>query len=420
MRIYDIIEKKRFGKKLSEEEIRWFIRHYTEGSIPDYQAAALLMAICINGMDAKETLQLTLAMAESGARMDLSAIRGIKADKHSTGGVGDKVSLILAPLVAACGVPVVKMSGRGLGHTGGTIDKLESIPGFSAVLTEEQFIRQGNEIGLAMTGQSADLTPADQKLYALRDVTATVESIPLIASSIMSKKLAAGADAIVLDVKWGDGAFMKTREAAQELADLMTEIGTQAGRKMSAVISDMNQPLGMAVGNALEVKEAIAALQGNGPADLMEDCYALGEQMLCLGGAADSPETARVLLGQAIRTGAAYEKMLVWVSAQGGDTGAIQDTDRLPTARYRIPVPADETGTVVRIACRQIGTICGMLGGGRMEKDDRIDPAVGIVLEKKCGMRTEKGEPLAVIHANDKKRGEEAAEMCMQAYQIEK
>ena len=420
MRIYDIIEKKRYGKKLSEEEIRWFIRHYTEGSIPDYQAAALLMAICINGMDAKETLQLTLAMAESGAQMDLSAIRGIKADKHSTGGVGDKVSLILAPLVAACGVPVVKMSGRGLGHTGGTIDKLESIPGFSAVLTEEQFIRQGNEIGLAMTGQSADLTPADQKLYALRDVTATVESIPLIASSIMSKKLAAGADAIVLDVKWGDGAFMKTREAAQELADLMTEIGTQAGRKMSAVISDMNQPLGMAIGNALEVKEAIAALQGNGPADLMEDCYALGEQMLCLGGAADSPETARALLEQAIRTGAAYEKMLVWVGAQGGDTGAIRDTDRLPAARYRIPVPADKAGTVVRIACRQIGTICGMLGGGRMKKDDRIDPAVGIVLEKKCGMRTEKGEPLAVIHANDKKRGEEAAEMCREAYQIEK
>ncbi len=420
MRIYDIIEKKRFGKKLSEEEIRWFIRHYTEGSIPDYQAAALLMAICINGMDAKETLQLTLAMAESGAQMDLSAIRGIKADKHSTGGVGDKVSLILAPLVAACGVPVAKMSGRGLGHTGGTIDKLESIPGFSAVLTEEQFIRQVNEIGLAMTGQSADLTPADRKLYALRDVTATVESIPLIASSIMSKKLAAGTDAIVLDVKWGDGAFMKTREAAQELADLMTEIGTQAGRKMSAVISDMNQPLGMAVGNALEVKEAIAALQGNGPADLMEDCYALGEQMLCLGGAADSPETARALLEQAIRTGAAYEKMLAWVRAQGGDTDAVRDTGRLPAARYRIPVPADETGTVVRIACRQIGTICGMLGGGRLKKDDRIDPAVGIVLEKKCGMQAEKGKTLAVIHANDKKRGEEAAEMCREAYQIEK
>lgn len=415
MRAYEIIEKKRFGKALTEQEIRWLVKGYTAGSIPDYQMSALLMAICLNGMNTEETLQLTMAMAESGDWLDLSVINGIKVDKHSTGGVGDKVSLVLSPLVAACGVPVAKMAGRGLGYTGGTIDKLESIPGFRTSLTQERFIAQVNQIGVAITGQTGDLAPADRKIYALRDVTATVESLPLIASSIMSKKLAAGADAIVLDVKWGDGAFMKTKEAAQALADTMIQIGVGAGKQVEAVISDMNQPLGLAVGNALEVKEAITALQGNGPADLMEDCFALGERMLCLGKKAENRTDARKKMEKAITDGSAYEKFITWVTAQGGDSRTIQHPELLPTAAYQIPVVAAESGKVCRIHCQQIGGICMALGGGRAEKNAVIDPAVGIVLYKKKGMYVEQGETLGVIHANNKDRGREAADACRNA-----
>ena len=383
MRMYDIIMKKRNGGALSKEEIRFFIEGYTKGEIPDYQVSALMMAIYFQKMTERETYELTMAMAHSGEMLDLSSIHGRKVDKHSTGGVGDKTSLALTPMVAACGIPVAKMSGRGLGHTGGTIDKLESFPGFSTSLTTEQFIENVNKIGIAIMGQTADLAPADKKLYALRDVTATVDNMSLIASSIMSKKLAAGADAIVLDVKTGSGAFMKSREDAFALAEEMVKIGKNAGRRTIAVISDMDQPLGMAVGNALEVKEAIATLRGEGPKDFTELCMVLGSQMLMAGGKALSVEQARAALTKVIEDGSALRKLSEFVEAQGGDPTAVTDPSLLPKASMVVPVCADRDGFVGQIACEDVGICSLLLGGGRETKESKIDLSVGILLEKK-------------------------------------
>ncbi|BAQ10761.1 pyrimidine-nucleoside phosphorylase [Bacillus sp. OxB-1] len=396
----DLIAKKRDGAPLSEQEIRFFIDGYTAGTIPDYQASALLMAIYFKGMTAKEQGDLTKAMAESGDQIDLSPIEGIKVDKHSTGGVGDTTSLILIPLVAACGVPVAKMSGRGLGHTGGTIDKLEAIAGFHTELTEAQFARQVNDIRLAVMGQSGNLTPADKKLYALRDVTATVDSIPLIASSIMSKKIAAGADAIVLDVKTGNGAFMKTEEDSVALAEAMVAIGHQTGRQTMAVISDMSQPLGFAIGNALEVAEAIETLRGEGPADLTELCLVLGSRMVVAGGKAASIEEARAKLEQVMRDGSALERFERLIEAQGGDPAIVADPALLPSAAYQIEVPSPASGFVVHMDADSLGVAAMLLGAGRATKEDAIDLAVGVVLKKKIGDPVEQGEPLAIIHSN--------------------
>ena len=420
MRMYDIIMKKRNGGELTKEEIRFFIGEYTKGNIPDYQVSALMMAIYFQKMTKQETYELTMAMAESGDMLDLSAINGCKVDKHSTGGVGDKTSLALTPMVAACGIPVAKMSGRGLGHTGGTIDKLESFPGFDTSLTREKFIDNVNEIGIAIMGQTADLAPADKKLYALRDVTATVDNMSLIASSIMSKKLAAGADAIVLDVKTGSGAFMKAEEDAFALATEMVQIGKAAGRKTIAVISDMDQPLGRAVGNALEVKEAIDTLKGEGPADFVELCMTLGTQMLLAGGRAASEEEARGLLQQVIDDGSALDKLAQFVTAQGGDARAVYDTDLLPKATIVEPIPALEEGYISRIVCDEIGICSLILGGGRETKESEIDLSVGIVLEKKVGDYVKAGEPLAYIHANDLCKLENAKKRFYEAYTIEK
>ncbi|WOV89191.1 pyrimidine-nucleoside phosphorylase [Sporosarcina oncorhynchi] len=396
----DIIEKKRDGERLSKEEISFFIDGYTAGTIPDYQASALLMAIYFNGMSSEEQGNLTLAMVESGDQIDLSDISGVKVDKHSTGGVGDTTTLILVPLVAACGVPVAKMSGRGLGHTGGTLDKLEAIEGFHIELTQEQFVKQVNDLKLAVIGQSGNLTPADKKLYSLRDVTATVNSIPLIASSIMSKKIAAGADAIVLDVKTGDGAFMKTVEDAEALAHAMVSIGRQVGRNTMAVISDMSQPLGFAIGNALEVKEAIETLQGRGPEDLTELCLVLGSKMVVAGGKAESIDEARLLLEKVIEDGSALKLFGELIDAQGGNSEIIHDTSLLPFATYEINVPALTTGFVSKMEADEIGVAAMVLGAGRETKDDDIDLAVGIMLKKKIGDAVREGETIAVIHSN--------------------
>lgn len=400
LRMVDIIENKRDGEELNKEQIEFFVTGYTEGSIPDYQASAFLMAIYFTGMTTEEQGYLTMAMAESGDQIDLSAIEGIKVDKHSTGGVGDTTTLILAPLVAACGVPVAKMSGRGLGHTGGTLDKLEAIEGFHVEISTEQFIQQVNDLKIAVIGQSGNLTPADKKLYALRDVTATVNSIPLIASSIMSKKLAAGADAIVLDVKTGAGAFMKTLEDSKQLADAMTAIGNEVGRNTSAVISDMSQPLGFAIGNALEVKEAIDTLQGTGPADLTELCLVLGSKMLLAANKAKTEEDARKQLQNVIENGDALRLFGELIKAQDGNEKVIENTNLLPQAQYQIEVPAIESGYVSMIDADEIGVAAMLLGAGRATKEDDIDLAVGIVLRKKIGDFVEKGETLAVLHAN--------------------
>lgn len=399
-RMVDVIEKKRNGEVLSKEEITFFVDGYTDGSIPDYQASAFLMAIYFKGMTPEEQGYLTMAMVESGDQIDLSAIEGIKVDKHSTGGVGDTTTLILVPLVAACGVPVAKMSGRGLGHTGGTLDKLEAIEGFHIELTEEQFVKQVNDLKLAVIGQSGNLTPADKKLYALRDVTATVDSIPLIASSIMSKKIAAGANAIVLDVKTGDGAFMKTEADAKALAESMVAIGKQVGRQTMAVISDMSQPLGFAIGNALEVIEAIDTLKGQGPDDLTELCLVLGSKMIVVGGKADSIDEARDMLKAVIADGSALELFGTLIEAQGGNAAIIHDVSLLPTAKYQIEVPALTSGYVTKMEADDIGVAAMLLGAGRATKDDEIDLAVGIVLRKKIGDTVQQGEPLAVIHTN--------------------
>lgn len=396
----DIIEKKRDGKELSTEEIQFFVKGYTEGTIPDYQAASLLMAIYFQDMTERERTDLTMAMVESGDTIDLSPIQGIKCDKHSTGGVGDKVTICLSPMVAACGVPVAKMSGRGLGHTGGTIDKLESIPGFKVELTSEQFIKQVNDIKMAVVSQSGNLTPADKKIYALRDVTGTVPSIPLIASSIMSKKIASGADAIVLDVKVGEGAFMKTVEEAEELAHAMVTIGNRVGRKTIAILSDMSQPLGYAVGNALEVKEAIDVLKGHGPEDVKELCLTLGSQMVLLSGKAQSIEEARKKLEEVLNNGKALETFKAFVASQGGDPSITEHPDLLPQAKYKVDVPAKEAGYIKKIIANEIGVAAMLLGAGRETKDSEIDLSVGIVLNKKVGDHVEKGESLATIHSN--------------------
>ncbi|PIC75425.1 pyrimidine-nucleoside phosphorylase [Sporosarcina sp. P17b] len=400
MRMVDIIESKRDGEELTKEEIEFFVTGYTNDSIPDYQASAFLMAIYFQGMTTEEQGYLTMAMANSGDQIDLSAIEGIKVDKHSTGGVGDTTTLILAPLVAACGVPVAKMSGRGLGHTGGTLDKLEAIDGFHVEISTDQFIQQVNDLKIAVIGQSGNLTPADKKLYALRDVTATVNSIPLIASSIMSKKLAAGADAIVLDVKTGAGAFMKTLEDSKQLADAMTAIGNEVGRNTSAVISDMSQPLGLAIGNALEVKEAIDTLQGRGPADLTELCLVLGSEMLLAAKQATTQEDASKQLQTVMENGDALRLFGQLIKAQGGNEKVIEDTNLLPQAQYQIEVPATKSGYVSMIDADEIGVAAMLLGAGRATKEDIIDLAVGIVLRKKIGDFVEIGEALAVLHTN--------------------
>ncbi len=400
MRMVDIIAKKRDGGELSKEEIEHFINGYTDGDIPDYQVSSLLMSIFFNDMTQEERANLTMAMVKSGDEIDLSAIEGVKVDKHSTGGVGDTTTLVLAPLVAALDVPVAKMSGRGLGHTGGTIDKLEAVDGFHVEITEQEFTDIVNRDKVAVIGQSGNLTPADKKLYALRDVTATVNSIPLIASSIMSKKIAAGADAIVLDVKTGDGAFMKDEEDAVELARAMVSIGNNVGRNTMAIISSMSEPLGYAIGNALEVKEAIDTLKGEGPEDLTALCLELGAQMAVLGGAAASLDEAKEKLRAVIDNGEALEKFKVFLKNQGGDASVVDDPSKLPQAKYQFEVKAEESGFVEEIAAEEIGIASAMLGAGRQTKEDEIDLAVGLVLKKKVGDRVEQGDTLAVIHSN--------------------
>ena len=417
MRMYDLIRKKRDGEALTKEEIDWMIRDYTVGEIPDYQMSAMMMAIYFRGMNEEETLNLTLAMADSGERLDLSAIHGIKVDKHSTGGVGDKTSLALVPLVASCGIPVAKMSGRGLGHTGGTIDKLESFSGFSTAIPVETFLNNVNTIGISIMGQTADLAPADKKLYALRDVTATVDNLSLIASSIMSKKLAAGADAIVLDVKTGSGAFMKSREDAFALAEEMVTIGRNAGRHMSALITDMDQPLGCAVGNALEVREAIATLNGRGPKDFTELVLALGSRMLIAGGKAENVPQAEEILRESIANGNALDKLEAFVRAQGGTGEEVRHPEKLPSARLQIEVDAPKSGYISHIQCDEIGICSLILGGGRETKDSVIDLSVGLELKKKVGDPVQKDEVLAVIHANDSEKAEQARERFLRAYQ---
>nr|WP_239075167.1 pyrimidine-nucleoside phosphorylase [Listeria seeligeri] len=400
VRMVDIISKKRDGKALSTEEIQFFIDGYTNGEIPDYQASALAMAIFFQDMNDEERADLTMAMVGSGDTIDLSAIEGIKVDKHSTGGVGDTTTLVLAPLVAAVGVPVAKMSGRGLGHTGGTIDKLESIAGFHIELDKKDFINLVNRDKVAVIGQSGNLTPADKKMYALRDVTGTVNSIPLIASSIMSKKIAAGADAIVLDVKTGAGAFMKTDEDAENLAHAMVRIGNNVGRNTMAVISDMSQPLGEAIGNALEVKEAIDTLKGEGPEDLTELVLVLGSQMVVLAKQAETLEEARAKLIEVIENGAALEKFKTFLANQGGDASIVDHPEKLPQAKFQIEVPAKTSGFVSKIIADEIGIAAMILGAGRATKEDEINLAVGLMLRKKVGDSVKAGESLVTIFAD--------------------
>ncbi len=403
MRMVDIIAKKRNGHSLSEEEIYFFINGYTNDSIPDYQASAFLMAVYFKGMTSEEQAFLTMAMVESGDQIDLSGIEGVKVDKHSTGGVGDTTTLILVPLVAACGVPVAKMSGRGLGHTGGTLDKLEAIEGFHIELTKEEFVKQVNELKLAVIGQSGNITPADQKIYSLRDVTATVDSIPLIASSIMSKKIAAGADAIVLDVKSGDGAFMKTEEDAIALAKSMVAIGNQVGRSTMAIISDMSQPLGNAIGNSLEIIEAIDTLKGEGPEDLTELCLVLGSQMIVLGKKADTLDEAREMIKAVIKDGSALRLFGDLIEAQGGNRGIIHDTSMLPEAEFQFPVLATKSGYVTGMDADEIGVAAMLLGAGRATKEAEIDLSVGIVLKKKIGDAVLKGEAIGIVYSNNER-----------------
>ena len=418
MNMCDLIVKKKRGNSLKKDEIRWMIQKYTDGEIPDYQMSAMMMAICFVGMTDEETTELTLAMAESGDMLDLSGIKGIKVDKHSTGGVGDKTSLVLAPLAASVGVPVAKMSGRGLGHTGGTIDKLDSFTGFSTSLSPEQFIHNVNTIHIAIAGQTADLAPADKKLYALRDVTGTVDQMSLIASSIMSKKLASGSDAIVLDVKTGDGAFMKTMEDARDLAREMVKIGRLAGRDVTAVISDMDQPLGYAVGNVLEVREAIETLRGRGPADLRELVLTLGSYMTVKAGIASNPGEARQLLEQSLENGQAFQVFKEFIRAQGGDPEEAEHPELLASARFIEEVPSPAEGYVSDIFTEEIGKICLMLGGGRKTKDSQIDLSVGLELCRKKGDPVRKGEPLARIHANDRTLLAEAENMLADAFRF--
>ena len=418
MQMNDLIVKKRDGGALTTEEIRWMIRGFVDGTVPDYQMSAMAMAIYFRGMDRRETMDLTMAMLHSGETIDLSGISGVKADKHSTGGVGDKTSLVLVPMMAACGVKMAKMSGRGLGHTGGTIDKLESFPGFSTALSLEQFYENVEELGMVIAGQTADLVPADKKLYALRDVTGTVPSIPLIASSIMSKKLAAGADVIVLDVKCGGGSFMKTEQNARELAEALVAIGTDAGKKTVAVITDMDEPLGLAVGNALEVREAIAALSGERPGQLMELCDTLGACILTAAGIAKDDADARAMIERVVADGSALREFERFVAAQGGDPAAIRDPSLLPTAPVQIEVPAETGGYVNHIEAGDVGLVSMHLGGGRATKESEIDLRVGVVLRKKVGDPVKVGESIATIHAADEASAARAARDLLACYTI--
>ncbi len=418
MRMFDLIEKKKRGFSLSEEEIREMITGFVEGHIPDYQMSAMLMAICFQGMTKEETTALTLAMEHSGDVMDLSPISGIKVDKHSTGGVGDKTTLIVAPIVAACGARVAKMSGRGMGHTGGTVDKLESIPGFRTSLSREEFFSAVNQTGIAVIGQTGNMVPADKKLYALRDVTATIDCIPLIASSIMSKKLAAGSDAILLDVKTGSGAFMKTREDAVELAKSMVSIGELAGRKTVALITEMGIPLGHAVGNALEVEEAIRVLQGEGPEDLTWVCQNLAMEMLLLAGRASSREEAKEQVKKAITSGRALETLRHMVEVQGGDAQVIGEPSLLPKAPCTYQVCSLESGYVTAMDAEAIGISSMLLGAGRQTKEDIIDPAAGIRLCKKYGDPVEEGDVLAILYSSEEHLFANEEKRLREAYQI--
>jgi pyrimidine-nucleoside phosphorylase len=416
MRAVDIIIKKRDRQELTDAEIDFFVRGFTSGEIPDYQAAAWAMAVLLNGMSNHETTALTLTMARSGAMLDLSDVVDIAVDKHSSGGVGDKTTLAVLPIVAACGLPCGKMSGRGLGFSGGTLDKLESIPGYRVDLTTEEFKTQLKEIGIVLTGQSLDLAPADGKFYALRDVTGTVPATPLIASSIMSKKLASGAQAIVLDVKAGNGAFMPTVESARKLAEAMTAIGQLAGRQVTALIADMNQPLGEAVGNALEVIEAVRALHGSGPEDFMEHCLHLSAHMLLLGKRVESLENGRAMAQKAIQDGSAFAKFCQLVVAQGGDVSYVENLEKLPAAPVQIVVESPRSGYVAEVHARIIGETAVILGAGRAQKGDQIDHAVGFLIHKKVGQPVEKGEPLFSIHARDQSQAEQVRQDILNAF----
>ncbi len=418
MRAVDLIAKKRDGAALSSSEIRWLIAQYADGMIPDYQMSAWAMAVLWRGMDDRETADLTMAMAESGDMLDLHDIVPLTVDKHSTGGVGDTTTLLLAPMIAAVGLPVAKMSGRGLGFSGGTVDKLESIPGFRTNLSADEFRHALREVGLVIAAQSGDLAPADKKLYALRDVTATVESIPLIAASVMSKKLAAGADCIILDVKYGRGAFMHTLEDARILARTMVAIGKHAGRRVAATISSMQQPLGFAIGNALEVREAVAALRGHGPADLVELCLTLGAQLVRLAGLRDNDAAARSLLQEALTSGTAWQRFHQMIAFQGGDVRTIEDPDRLPIAPVQLNLIAPTPGYVAAIDGQMLGTVCNELGGGRQRKEDRIDPRVGLVLNVKVGDAVHHDTPLVTIHAASIPDAERVLPQLRAAYQI--
>lgn len=417
MRAVDIIARKRDDTALNAEEIDFFVQGFTQGTIPDYQVASWLMAIVLRGMDRQETIDLTMSMVRSGEQLDLSDIASFVVDKHSTGGVGDKTTMVVAPLVASSGACVGKMSGRGLGFTGGTLDKLESIPGFQSDLTVAQFRSQLASVGIVVTGQSADLAPADGKLYALRDVTATVDSLPLIASSIMSKKIAAGANGIVLDVKVGHGAFMQTEQNAQALASLMVDIGKRVGRRVRAVISDMSQPLGRAVGNSVELREALDTLTGQGPADFYQHCLTIASQMLILAGQGQTDTEVTAHLQRLIDGGQALTKFREWISAQGGDASYVDEPARLPTATYIRELPSPRSGYIAGLNAREVGLTSMLLGGGRAKKGDRIDHAVGIVLQAKIGDHVREGQPLLSIHANDEAKLPGARQRLLAAYE---
>ncbi|MDN5348151.1 MAG: pyrimidine-nucleoside phosphorylase [Clostridia bacterium] len=418
MRVYELILKKRDGGALAPEEISWLVKEYVAGGVPDYQMAAFLMAVFFRGLSPEETAALTLAMIDSGVRLDLSPISGVKVDKHSTGGVGDKTTLVLAPLVAAAGLPFVKLAGRGLGHTGGTIDKLESIPGLRTDLSQPQILSQVQAIGVAVAAQTEDLVPADKKLYALRDLTATVESLPLIAASIMSKKIAAGADAILLDVKVGSGAFMKDEESAVALAETMIALGRSAGRKVRAVVTAMHQPLGRAVGNALEVAEAIATLKGRGPEDFRELCLTLAGHLIEMGGAAASPAEGYRRAEELLASGRALEKFRQMIAAQGGDPGVVEEPEKLPAAPFIFTALAPADGYVQSVDARSVGLAAMALGAGRRRKEDSVDPAVGITLQKKAGDRVKAGDVLATIHARERGAGQEVMERLLKAFSL--
>ena len=418
MNIQEIIAKKRDKQELTKEEINFFIKEYTNNNIADYQASALIMAIYLNGMSKEETVNLTLAMANSGDILDLSEL-GIVVDKHSTGGVGDKVTLILAPIIASLGVPVAKMSGRGLGYTGGTIDKLESIPGYKVNISEEEFIQNVKRIGISLIGQTMNLAPADKKIYALRDATSTTESIPLIASSIMSKKIAAGATKIVLDVTYGSGAFMKTKDKAQELANEMIEIGKLAGRETVAIITPMEEPLGRNVGNTLEVIEAVEALKGNITEDVKNVVLELGSNMLKLAEKGNNIEENKSKMLENISNGKALEKFKELVANQGGDISYIENTSKFEKAKYILPVTIEKSGIVKEVKAEEVGKLSVFLGGGRIRKEDKIDSAVGITLNKKVGDKVEKDDIVAYIHANDEEKGKEAVQRLKEMYVIE-